>query len=153
MKTEEKFFEIVNVADDGEIQVLQSIFKYTDGGKLKGATGARFYPVSRHRYEEIVRMGDDEIAEHLIDAGFELPDHHKKGGYIEWAAQFDENDKLQLFFDLSYQENWNELREKAGLSEDEAYIFECAGGGRMFDKDFKGNRNDALCEKIRKIEA
>jgi hypothetical protein len=44
-------------------------------------------------------------------------------------------------------------REELNLSEDEAYIFNCSGGGRCFDKDFQGNVNVELSEIIREFES
>ena len=45
------------------------------------------------------------------------------------------------------------MREELNLSKDEAYIFNCLGGGRYFDKDYQGNYNEELSQLIREIEA
>ena len=58
----------------------------------------------------------------------------------------------ELFFDLSYSEMWDELREVLNLNENEAYIFNCVGGGRCFDKDFQGNISPELSKVIREYE-
>lgn len=64
------------------------------------------------------------------------------------------NDEVEGFvFDTSHNELWDYLREELNLSEDEAYIFNCIGGGRCFDKDFNGNINPELSILIREIES
>lgn len=70
---------------------------------------------------------------------------------IEEASK--EESLKELFFDLSYIELWDYMREELNLSEDEAYIFNCSGGGRCFDKDYQGNYNEDLSQLIREIES
>lgn len=154
MKTKERkqidYWEVVNIdKESNEITMLDYLFDHGDG--FKGATGSKFEPISKERYNEILDMDEDEIAEHLIDSGFELPDHHKKGGYIEWAEQFTNEDKLSLFIDSSYHEHYDKIREH-GYTEDEYPVFNCVGGGRCFDNKFKGNVNPELSKLIRKYE-
>ena len=49
-RKETTFNKVVNVAEDGEITVLDYIFYDTLHGKpFNGATGSKFYPVSRER--------------------------------------------------------------------------------------------------------
>ena len=62
-------------------------------------------------------------------------------------------DEDNFVFDTSHNELWDYLREELNLSEDEAYIFNCIGGGRCFDKDYQGNYNEKLSQLIREIEA
>lgn len=145
------YFAVVNISEDNEITVLDSLFEYND--RFKGATGSKFEPITLERYEEVINMDEEEIADYLIDNGFELPDNYKRGGFIEWAEQFTDNDKLSLFFNLSYSEKWDELRKQCGLSIEDARIFNCVGGGRCFEKDFKGNKNKSLHKLIRQYEA
>ena len=150
-KQETKYNKIVNFDEDTkEITVLDGIFKYEDG--FKGATGSKFEPVSRDEYED--RTDEDNFVEYLIDSGIDLPDNFKRSGFEGLAKAMIANDEVKDFvFDTSYDELWEYLREELNLSEDEAYIFNCIGGGRCFDKDFNGNINPELSILIREIES
>ena len=149
-KQETKYNKIVNFDEDTkEIIVLDGIFKYGDG--FKGATGSKFEPVSRDEYED--RTDEDNFVEYLIDSGIDLPDNFKRSGFEGLAKAMIANDEVKDFvFDTSYSELWEYLREELNLSEDEAYIFNCIGGGRCFDKDFNGNINPELSILIREID-
>jgi len=57
-----------------------------------------------------------------------------------------------MMFDTSYKELWDYMRQELNLNEEEAYIFNCTGGGRCFDKNFQGNINPELSKKIRNAE-
>ena len=150
-RQETKYNKIVNFDEDTkEITVLDGIFKYEDG--FKGATGSKFEPVSRDEYED--RTDEDNFVEYLIDSGIDLPDNFKRSGFEGLAKAMIANDEVESFvFDTSYNELWDYLREELNLSEDEAYIFNCIGGGRCFDKDFNGNINPELSILIREIES
>ena len=150
-KQETKYNKIVNFDEDTkEITVLDGIFKYENG--FKGATGSKFEPVSRDEYED--RTDEDNFVEYLIDSGIDLPDNFKRSGFEGLAKAMIANDEVEGFvFDTSYNELWDYLREELNLSEDEAYIFNCIGGGRCFDKDFNGNINPELSILIREIES
>ena len=150
-RQETKYNKIVNFDEDTkEITVLDGIFKYEGG--FKGATGSKFEPVSRDEYED--RTDKDNFVEYLIDSGIDLPDNFKRSGFEGLAKAMIANDEVKDFvFDTSYDELWDYLREELNLSEDEAYIFNCIGGGRCFDKDFNGNINPELSILIREIES
>ena len=150
-RQETKYNKIVNFDEDTkEITVLDGIFKYKDG--FKGATGSKFEPVSRDEYED--RTDEDNFVEYLIDSGIDLPDNFKRSGFEGFAKAMIVNDEVENFvFDTSHNELWDYLREELNLSEDEAYIFNCIGGGRCFDKDFNGNINPELSILIREIES
>lgn len=150
-RQETKYSKIVNFDEDTkEITVLDGIFKYEDG--FKGATGSKFEPVSRDEYED--RTDEDNFVEYLIGSGIDLPDNFKRSGFEGLAKAMIANDEVKDFvFDTSYNELWEYLREELNLSEDEAYIFNCIGGGRCFDKDFNGNINPELSILIREIES
>lgn len=150
-RQETKYNKIVNFDEDTkEITVLDGIFKYEDS--FKGATGSKFEPVSRDEYED--RTDEDNFVEYLIDSGIDLPDNFKRSGFEGLAKAMIANDEVKDFvFDTSYSELWDYLREELNLSEDEAYIFNCIGGGRCFDKDFQGNVNPGLSLLIREIES
>ena len=150
-RQETKYSKIVNFDEDTkEITVLDGIFKYEDG--FKGATGSKFEPVSRDEYED--RTDEDNFVEYLIGSGIDLPDNFKRSGFEGLAKAMIANDEVKDFvFDTSYDELWDYLREELNLSEDEAYIFNCIGGGRCFDKDFNGNINPELSILIREIES
>jgi len=152
MKTTKKqidYNKIVNVAEDGEITVLSYIFNHGDG--FKGATGCKFYPVAREQYEE--RTEREFVINSLIDSGIELPEQYKRGGFNELYEAMERHNEIDEFmFDTSYSNLWDYLREALNLTEDQAVIFDCVGGGRCFDKNFKGNFNPELSEEIRKAE-
>lgn len=150
-RQETKYNKIVNFDEDTkEITVLDGIFKYVDG--FKGATGSKFEPVSKDEYED--RTDEDNFVEYLIDSGIDLPDNFKRSGFEGLAKAMIANDEVKDFvFDTSYSELWDYLRKELNLSEDEAYIFNCIGGGRCFDKDFEGNINPELSVLIREIES
>lgn len=151
MKNETKYNKIVNVSEDGEIQVFESVFEYSDG--FKGAVGSRFYPVTRDEYEERIKL--ESIIEYLESAVSEdgIPSECENS-YRKWAESIIEYDEQDEFmFDTSYSELWDYMRDELGLTEDDAYIFECTGGGRMFNKNFCGNYNPELSEIIREYES
>lgn len=161
MRTSTIYQKVVNIAEDGEITVLDEIFEYSDS--FKGATGNSFYPVSKAEYNEAMKL--DNIASYLSDCiSFEdVPGHCKyladevtesKNPYKKWAKEIkDDGDAESLMFDTSYSELWDYLRETAKLSKKDAYIFSCSGGGRCFDKNFNGNVNGELSPLIRQAES
>lgn len=150
--------KIVNVAEDGEISVLDGVFAYRN---MSGATGSRFYAVSTEQLEEATTL--KAIEERLRDCvnDNEVPlqyrEHERgyyKNPYKRWAqAIINAGEEIQFAFDTSYSELWDYMREELGLSEDEACIFECVGGGRMFDKTYVGNKSEWLSAIIRKYES
>jgi len=102
----------------------------------------------------------DETIEPYLDEPMELLKYYVEQGMgistemidnIDYAAT--EEGLTELFFDLSYNELWDYLREDLNLSQEEAYIFSCVGGGRCFDSDFKGNINPELSLIIREFES
>ena len=150
MRTQTEYNKIVNYnKETKEVTVLDYIFK---DGSFKGATGSKFEPVSKDEYED--RTDEDNFVEYLIDSGIDLPDNFKRSGFEGLAKAMIANDEAENFvFDTSHNELWDYLREELNLSEDEAYIFNCIGGGRCFDKDYQGNYNEYLSQLIREIEA
>jgi len=141
--------KVVNISEDGEITVLNELFYCTDG--FCGATGSKFYPVSEDRYNECTER--EYVIEYLIDSGIELPDEFKRGGFNELYEAMEANGEIEGFmFDTSYSNLWDYLREECNLSEDEAFIFECTGGGRCFDDNYQGNVNEWLSQYIRDFE-
>ena len=151
MRTQIDYNKVVNFdKETGEIVVLNYIFN--DNGGFKGATGSTFEAVSLSEYNE--RTDEDNVIEYLIDSGLELPKDYLRGGFQEMYEAMEASGEIEGFmFDTSHSELWDELREVCGLSEGEAYIFNCTGGGRCFDKDFTGNVNVELSQLIREIEA
>lgn len=149
MKTETKYNKIVNYNQETkEITVLDYVFKHTDD--FKGATGTKFEPISKAEYKE--RMKKDNVIERLIDCDY-LPEEFKRGGYNALYKAMKENDEVEDFmFDCSYRDMWSYLRQELNLTEKEAYVFNCIGGGRCFDKDFQGNINPELSKVIREYE-
>lgn len=143
--------KIVNVAEDGEISVLDTTFMYKDG--FRGATGSVFYPVSKAHYKKMTTL--KAIEERLRECVSEedTPFYGYKNPYRMWAKEIKDNGEAESFmFDTSYAELWDTLRDELKLSENEAYIFECVGGGRMFDENYQGNYNPEISAIIRKYE-
>ena len=151
MKTETKYNKVVNYDEEtGEITVLYYTFNHNDN--FKGATGTRFEIVSKDEYDAM--MSEDNVIERLIDCYVDgIPKEFKRGGFNHMYADMDDDERESFMFDTSYSELWDYLREELNLTEDEAYIFNCVGGGRCFDKDFQGNVNPELSEIIREFEA
>lgn len=142
------YWQVVNVdKDNNEIIMLDYLFD--DGKGFKGATGTRFEPVSKSEYEE--RMEDDAIIESLMDSGMDLPKDYKRTGFEGLVNDMDYGEKESCMFDTSNREHWDKLREY-GYPQDEYPIFNCTGGGRMFDNKFKGNVNTNLSMLIRQYE-
>lgn len=142
------FNKVVNIAEDGEITVLEYVFSHDES--FKGAVGSRFYPVSKSEYEE--KIDPEYVIDYLIDSGLELPDEFKRSGFKGMVDQMTASEIENLMFDTSYSELWNYLRKTTGLDKEKAYIFECVGGGRCFSADFDGNVNPHLSEIIREFE-
>lgn len=137
MKSETTYNKIVNIADDGEITVLHYVFTHPN---FCGAVGGRFYPISKTEYDEA--MEDENIIDAYLRTGFE-----------ELMRQLSDYEKEAVVWDLSYRELWEQLRIDTGLTEEEAYVFECVGGGRCFDENFQGNVNPELSIIIREFES
>lgn len=147
MKKEQiDYNKVVNIEEDGEIHVLNYVFNH---GSFKGAVGSRYYPVTE---EEI----QDRISEYEADTEAYEEYLWDASGDRDWAKQHSKynsrEDLLHMMFDLSDEDFWPELREQCDLTEEQAVIFGCTGGGRMFDKDFQGNVNPELSEIIREYE-
>ena len=150
MRTETKYNKIVNYnKETKEVTVLDYIFK---DDSFKGATGTRFEIISKDYFDETIKPYLNEpleLLKYYVEQGFEI-----NAQMIDNIEEASEEKRLkELFFDLSYSELWDELREELNLSEEEAYIFNCVGGGRCFDKDYQGNYNEELSQLIREIEA
>ena len=149
MRTQTNYNKVVNFdKETNEIAVLDYIFKHEDG--FKGATGSKFEPISKKQFDETIEPYLDDDIEFLIYMAENFGDLNRQ--MIE-NVDSSEDALKELFFDLSYSELWDELREVCGLDEEEAYIFNYIGGGRCFDKDFEGNMNTDLSVLIREIES
>ena len=146
-RTNEKINKVVNF-DGNEITVLQEVFSYEDG--MKGACGIIFEPISRERYDDDTSF--ESIREFLKDAS-ELPKEFEDGGYNEWTqAIIDNCEEGETIYDHSYSEIWDTIREELGLDEENAFVFNCIGGGRIFGENYQGNVNPELSSKIREYE-
>lgn len=140
MKNQIDYNQVVNISEDNEITVLNHVFVHSDS--FKGATGNKFYPVSKSYLEERI---DDESLEDYIDSG-DLT--YKQGKDI---MNMDREKRIEFMFDLSYKNLWDYLRT-FGFPEEEYPIFECVDGGRCFSADFQGNVNPELSKIIREYE-
>lgn len=149
-RQETKYNKIVNFdKETNEITMLDYIFQH---GGFKGATGTKFEPITKSEYKE--RMQKDNVIEYLVDSGIDLPENYKRSGFNGLYKAMKQNNELESFiFDTSYSEMWDKIRTELKLSKNDAFIFNCIGGGRCFDKDFEGNINPELSELIRQIES
>lgn len=149
MRTQTNYNKIVNFdKETNEITMLGYIFQ---DGSFKGATGTRFEPITKSEYKE--RLKKDNVIEYLIDSGIDLPENYKRTGFSGLYKAMKQNNELESFiFDTSYSEMWEQIRTELKLSKNDAFIFNCTGGGRCFDKDFQGNVNPELSKLIRQIE-
>lgn len=142
--------KVVKVVDN-EITVLESAFDHGDG--FKGLTGYFFEPISKAQYKEQTKLSEVEdylrscVGEADIPNKFLYTDSGKisKNPYKRWAKAIKEADALgHVMFDTSYEELWDYLRDELNLSEEEAYIFNCIGGGRCLTAQDKFTHNKEL---------
>ena len=151
MKNQTDYNKIVNFdKENGEIEVLDYTF---DHGTFKGATGSRFDIITKSQYDDIMEeylSNPSAVSEYWHDATGEYLSYDDT---IAISESEDEIIRLCGGLDDSYRELWDYLREELKLSKQEAYMFNCSGGGRMFDKDYQGNYNEELSEEIRKFES
>lgn len=149
----EKINKIVKV-EDNVITVLNEAFEYTNG--FKGLIGTLFEPISKACYKQQTKLSviEDYLRNCVDEEGIPLEyrEHEKgyyKNPYKRWAKAIKETGvEGQVMFDTSYSELWDYLREELNLSEDEAYIFNCIGGGRCFSADDKFTHNKELEEYL-----
>lgn len=134
--------------ETNEIEVLDGVFEYKDG--MRGATGSRFTAISKEEYKE--RTNKENVIDSIMDCGFENDLFKREGANGVYKAMKANNEIESFMFDLSYRELWDYLRKELKLNKTNAFIFECTGGGRMFDKDYQGNINPELSEIIREYE-
>ena len=148
MRTETKYNKVVNYDEETkEITVLDGTFNYDNS--FKGATGSKFEPVSREEFDETIEPYLDDKEELLC---YFADNFGEVTSDMIRDVDTSEDALKELFFDLSYAELWDYLREELNLNEDEAYIFNRVGGGRCFDATFQGNVNPELSKIIRESE-
>lgn len=148
MREQTNYNKVVNFdKETNEITVLDYVFKHNDG--FKGATGSIFEPLTEEQIQEVIGDYEGDDKELLIYMAENFGSLNRE--MIE-NVDSSRDALLELFFDLSYSEQWDDIREQTGLSEEEAVIFNCMGGGRCFDSDFEGNINTELSKIIREYE-
>ena len=134
-----------------EITVLRELFDYK--GSSEGAVGSIFEPISKAYYDEVMEKylnNPQAVSEYWNDNIGEPLTYNQ---FESIASDEDEIIRLCGGLDDSYSELWEYLREVTGLTEDDAYIFNCIGGGRCFNRDFQGNINKHLSKIIREYES
>lgn|SRR5690625_734064 len=134
----EKINKIVKV-DGNEITVLNESFEYADG--FKGLTGTVFEIISKSEFYNVLEPYLDNDTETLI---YLAENFGCLGREIIEGVDSSKEALTELFFDTSYSDMWDYFREELNLSEDEAYIFNCIGGGRCFRADDKFTYNTEL---------
>lgn len=138
MRTAIKINKVVKVIDN-EITVLDEAFDYGDG--FKGLTGSVFEIISKDYFDETLEPYLNDNKETLIYMAENFGDLSRE---IIEGVDSSEEGLTELFFDTSYRGLWDYLREELNLTEKEAYIFNCTGGGRCFNKDDKFTHNVEL---------
>lgn len=144
---ESKKYNKVVIVEDNTITVLKESFKHSDD--FKGLIGINFEIISKDEYDEIIEpyLNDKiELIKYYADAGCDITSDFIDG------IEADEESIKNLMFDTSYSNLWEYLREKLNLSEDEAYIFNCVGGGRCFKKGDVFTHNKKLQYLIDEFE-
>lgn len=147
MAREATKYNLIVIEKGNTFTVLDESFTYDDG--FKGLTGSEFEIVSiEDFYAQIVPYLDDDkkVLKYYAD--------NFGGVTSEMIDGVDSSEEglKELFYDLSYSELWDSFREQLGLNEEQAYIFDCIGGGRCFDKDMVFNRNTHLQHLINDFE-
>lgn len=125
--------------EDNTITVLEYAFEYEDG--FKGLTGTVFEIVSKESFYETIEPYLNNDKEVLIYYAENFGDLNRE--MIE-GVDSSEGGLTELFFDTSYEGLWDYLRDELNLSEEEAYIFNCVGGGRCFTAQDKFTHNKEL---------
>jgi len=140
--------KVIGKNKDGEIVVLDYIFEHTDG--LKGATGSTFRAVSKEEREE--RVNDESYLEESWKCA--VQNGSTELGLSEWCELVRDTDGDEAFFDLSYSELWDDIREAfPEYADEDAYtLFECAGGGRCFPQEWDVLLEPELNKKILEVE-
>lgn len=151
METKRIYINKVVKVEGNTITVLESAFD--DGDGFKGLVGTSFEPISKAQYKERTKLSEVEDYLRSCVSENEVPDKFlytdsgniSKNPYKRWAKAIKEADELgYVMFDTSYEELWDYLREELNLSEEEAYIFNCIGGGRCFTAQDKFTHNKEL---------
>ena len=127
------------IVEDNIITLLNESFTHSDD--FKELTGTQFEIVSEDSFYNTIKdyLGDDlEVLKYYANNFGNVTSE-----MIESVDSSEEALK-ELFFDLSYEELWDYMREELNLSTDEAYIFNCVGGGRCFNKNDKFTHNKEL---------
>ena len=144
---ESKTYNKVVIVENKTITVLEESFKHSDD--FKGLIGINFEIVSKDEYDETIEpyLNDKiELIKYYVDLGCDINSDFTDG------IEADEKSLKNLMFDASYLNLWEYLREELNLSEDEAYIFNCVGGGRCFKKVDVFTHNKELQKLIDEFE-
>jgi hypothetical protein len=147
-KKETLYNKVVNISEDGEITLLEYTFNHSDG--FKGAVGSIFYPITEKQIQEAISDYEDNDKELLI---YMVENFGSLDRNMIENIDSSREALIDLFFDRSYEDLWDDLREQCNIKEEESVIFNCVGGGRCFDKNFEGNINPELSKIIREFEA
>ena len=139
MGTKRIYINKVVKVEGNTIIVLDYAFEYEDG--FKGLTGTMFEPISKERLNETIEPYLNNDKEVLIYYAENFGDLSRE--MIEGVDSSEEG-LIELFFDTSHQRLWDYLRVELNLSEEEAYIFNCIGGGRCFTAQDKFTHNKEL---------
>jgi len=83
-----------------------------------------FRPIDREMYESYVNLGDDAL-DYLKEIWIEEVQNYKTDQSLEeWAEELIDADGEDIFWDCSYENLWDILRE-AGFNEDDFPVFNC----------------------------
>jgi hypothetical protein len=143
-RNETKYFKPVGIKD-GSIYFLDYTF---NNGDFKGATGTVFDPITQ---EEIDEYNDKNFVKDIYkDSWVESV----KSGHTEESLDdfvediIDHCDGEYPHQDCSYSHLWDEAHK---YFDDSVITFNCAGGGRCFDKELLNSFDKVIDPELIKI--
>lgn len=135
-REQKNYGELIGRIDD-EYYFLDYTF---DHGDFKGATGTVLRPIPKDEWEQ--RCEPENLEEENRESWqYAVSEGNTDLGLTEWMEY---NDISEPYIDDSGWKYNEELRSKAGLSEEAYPMIECTGGGRCFDT--KGARDQEFDE-------
>lgn len=148
-RTQQNYNKLIGRIEN-EYYFLDYIFY--DGKDFKGATGSVMSPLTEDEYDERV---DDYFSYENMREFWQQAVKAKRTdlGLDEWIEEVKNTDGENGVIDDSYSASYGEiLKEKLG--NEKAFMIECVGGGRCFDKKMKWDElfSKTLWEAIKKSE-
>ena len=148
-KEQTDYYEIIGKTEDGDVVMLDYVFKHADG--FKGATGTSFRAIPKTEYQE--RKSPEYLKDNFAYLWREeVASGKTEQGLNDWLDAQNFSDDFS--FDLSYCTKWDRIREvfPEYADENEYPIFECVGGGRMFPVKLSVTLREDLVKVIAQYE-